>query len=99
MKETINYGSQLVMKVAYVTPDMNDLTMGIPEAILNVMNADFDGDVLNILSIKITSIAQEYYRKLNPVNNIFISRNDGKYNLDTSIYKDQAIILYSFLNI
>ena len=58
-----------------------------------------DGDVLNIISLKITSIADEYYRKLNPVNNIFISRNDGKYNSDAAIFKDQAIGLYAFTNI
>lgn len=58
-----------------------------------------DGDVLNIIALKITSLADEYYRKLNPVNNIFISRNDGKYNADATLFKDQAISLYAFANI
>ena len=58
-----------------------------------------DGDVLNIISLKIDSIKDEYYEKLNPMNNIFISRNDGKYNMDASLLKDQAIGLYCFANI
>ena len=58
-----------------------------------------DGDVLNINSLKIDSVKDEYYEKLNPMNNIFISRNDGKYNMDASLLKDQAIGLYCFANI
>ena len=56
-------------------------------------------DVLNIISLKITSLAEEYYRKLNPRNNLFIDRNDGLYNLDAGLFKDQIIGLYSFCNI
>lgn len=96
---TINYGSQLVVKVVKVKPDIKDFTMSLPESILRLLNADFDGDVLNIICLKITSIAQEYYRKLNPMRNIFISRNDGYYNSDASLFKDQAIELYTFMNI
>ena len=36
----INYGSMLTMKVAKVSPDINDHTMGLPEAILKILNAD-----------------------------------------------------------
>ena len=96
---TINYGSQLVMKVVRISPDINDHTLVLPECILTLLNADFDGDVLNIISLKIDSVKEEYYEKLNPMNNIFISRNDGKYNMDASLLKDQAIGLYCFANI
>ena len=44
-------------------------------------------------------MAEEYYRKLDPMRNIFISRNDGYYNAEATLFKDQAIELYSFLNI
>lgn len=56
-------------------------------------------DVLNIIALKITSMANEYYEGLNALRNIFISRNDGLYNADAGIFKDQAIELYGFLNI
>ena len=96
---TINYGSQIVVKVVHVKPDMKDFTMSLPESILRLLNADFDGDVLNIISIKITAMAKEYYKKLDPMRNIFISRNDGFYNAEAGIFKDQAIELYTMLNI
>ena len=96
---TINYGSQLVVKVVRVKPDIKDFTMSLPESILRLLNADFDGDVLNIIALKITSIRDEYFLKLDPMRNIFISRNDGYYNADAGLFKDQAIELYSFLNI
>ena len=38
---TINYGSQLVMKVVRVKPDITDHTMSLPESILKLLNADF----------------------------------------------------------
>lgn len=37
---TINYGSQLAMKVAHVNPDMTDHCMVLPECILILLNAD-----------------------------------------------------------
>ena len=89
----------LVMKVVYVYPDMNDNTMALPELILPLLNADFEGDVLNIHSLKIDDIKNEYYEKLNPMYNVFISRNDGKYNMATTLCKDMSIGLYTFANI
>ena len=44
-------------------------------------------------------MAKEYFWKLDPMRNIFISRNDGYYNADAGLFKDQAIELYSFRNI
>ena len=37
---TINYGSQLVMKVVRISPDINDHTLVLPECILTLLNAD-----------------------------------------------------------
>ena len=63
------------------------------------MKITVDGDVLNIIALKIDSIREEYYNRLNPMRNIFISRNDGKYNDDAGLFKDQAIELFTFCNI
>jgi len=41
---TINYGSQLCMRIARVSSDISDHTMALPENILKVLNADFDGE-------------------------------------------------------
>lgn len=96
---TIDYGSMLVMKVVHVSPDIRDHTMALPESILKVMNADFDGDTLNEFSQKLDAVVGEYQKKLDPVRNLFVSRNDGKYNRKTGLYKDQTVELYAFLNI
>ena len=87
------------MRVVYITPDINDHTMSLPLSILALLNADFDGDVLNIISLKVTSMSKTYYRKLNPRSNIFIDRNDGSYNSEAGLFKDQILGLYSFCNI
>ena len=96
---TIDYGSMLVMKVVYVSPDIKEHTMSLPESILRVMNADFDGDTLNEFSQKLDAVVAEYQKKLDPVRNLFVSRNDGKYNRKTGLFKDQSVELYAFLNI
>ena len=96
---SINYGSILCMRVVHVTPDINDHTMSLPLFVLASLNADFDGDVLNIISLKITSMANEFYKKMNPRNNLFIDRNDGSYNSAAGIFKDQILGLYAFANI
>jgi hypothetical protein len=51
---TINYGSMLAMKVVAITNEYKDnFTMSLPIQILRVLNADFDGDILNIISLKV----------------------------------------------
>ena len=59
----------------------------------------FDGDVLNIISLKTKKLAKEYDRTFNPRKNMFISRNDGLFNDDFNLFKDQMIGLYEFNNI
>lgn len=96
---TINYLSQIMVRVVRVKPDISDFTMSLPLSILKHLNADFDGDVLNIISVKLEDVNKEYYNRLNPMKNMFISRNDGKFNADAGLFKDQAIELFTFLNI
>jgi DNA-directed RNA polymerase beta' subunit len=103
---SINYGSLLVMKVKDVKCEnidgldgMDDFTMSLPLQILPVTNADFDGDELNIISLKTTELADTYYKASNPVDNMYISSNDGLFNSDFNLYKDQIIGLYQFNNI
>lgn len=96
---TINYGSQMAMRIAYVNPSMTDFCMALPELVLQAFNADFDGDVMNIMSLKPEDIKSEYYEQLNPLNILFISKNDGKYNMEASLFKEESIGLYCFVNI
>jgi DNA-directed RNA polymerase beta' subunit len=96
---TINYGSVLCMKVIDIKrAHEEDYTMSIPIQVLTVLNADFDGDVLNIVSLK-TKELKKAFRAFNPRLNMFISRNDGLFNNEFNLLKDQLIGLYEFNNI
>jgi DNA-directed RNA polymerase beta' subunit len=97
---TINYGSMLLMKIVDIKKDYHDdYTMSLPIQILSVLNADFDGDILNIISLKTKKIAKEYDNTFNPRKNMYVSRNDGLFNDDFNLLKDQMIGLYEFNNI
>jgi len=97
---TINYGSILFMKVVDIKTDYkNDFTMSLPIQILPVLNADFDGDTLNIISLKTKELKKAYDKAFNPRKNLPISRNDGLFNDEFNLLKDQLIGLYEFNNI
>ncbi|WP_216369601.1 hypothetical protein, partial [Brevibacillus sp. MCWH] len=97
---TINYGSLLLMKVVEVKKEYkDDYTMSLPIQILRVLNADFDGYVLNIISLKSKKFIKAFDKNFNPRKNMFISRNDGLFNDDFNLFKDQIIGLYEFNNI
>lgn len=96
----INFGSLLCVKIKSVKNESrHDYTMSMPLQILPVMNADFDGDVLNVISLKSRDIAKAFNKTFNPRNSLFVSRNDGKFNKDMCLFKDQLIGLYEFNNI
>jgi hypothetical protein len=97
---TINYGSMLLMKIVDIPREYKDnYTMSLPIQILRVLNADFDGDILNIISLKTKKLSKSYDRTFNPRKNMYVSRNDGMFNDDFNLLKDQMIGLYEFNNI
>ena len=59
----------------------------------------FDGDILNIISLKTKEASEAFDKAFNPRKNMFISRNDGLFNNDFNLLKDQLIGLYEFNNI
>lgn len=59
----------------------------------------FDGDILNIVSLKTKKLEEAYDKIFNPKFNMYISRNDGCFNNDFNLFKDQLIGLYEFNNI
>lgn len=95
---TIDYGSIILMRIVEVTPDMEDFTMSIPISILSGLNADFDGDILNIFVIHSKKMVKEL-QKFNPRKAMVISRNDGLFDSNMGLLKDQIIGLYQFNNI
>lgn len=59
----------------------------------------FDGDILNVVSLKSDDLAKAFNRTFNPKFNLFISRNNGLFNNEMNLFKDQLIGLYEFNNI
>lgn len=97
---TINYGSILCVKIKSIKKEFSeDFTMSLPLQILIILNADFDGDILNIISLKTKYLQKSYDKIFNPRKNLYISRNDGLFNNDLNLFKDQLIGLYEFNNI
>lgn len=95
----INYGSMMAMRIIKVYPDITDNCMRLPIAILKKPNADFDGDIMSIEIHKLTDIGEEIYKKMNPRDNFQISRNDGMFDPDSCLARDQIVGVYGFLNI
>jgi len=95
----INYGSFLMMRVANVKPDIKNKTLTIPSNTLKALNADFDGDVLNIFRVIGEYFNKEMSKCLNPRYNLYISRVDGKINPECVPFKDESSAFYQFNNI
>lgn len=96
---TIAYGSIIMVKIKRIKPQFTkDYTMSIPIFILTKLNADFDGDILNIFTLKL-EVMNEMFKSLNPRKNMFISRNDGLFDNKCNLLKDQIIGLREFSNI
>ena len=92
---SISYGSILSMNVADIKSDYSDLTMSIPINVLQFLAGDFDGDVLNIISIKDAKMAESYDKVFNPAY-MMIDKNNGTFNRAARLIKDQAIGLHAF---
>ncbi len=58
----------------------------------------FDGDILNIISLKTEKMIKDFENN-DPTNSMYISNNDGLFNPDFNLIKDQIISLYQFNNI
>lgn len=74
----------------------SDYTMSIPLQILPLLAADFDGDVLNILYIINKEFLERANAVFNPRNNLHVSKNDGKFDNNTSHQRDTIINLCTF---
>ena len=62
------------------------------------MNADFDGDTLNIILIINNDLKAAASEVFNPRNAMFISRNDGSMERFYNIQDDAMILVNTFLS-
>ena len=88
-----------MMKVAKVKRDIKDKTLTIPSNVLSLLNADFDGDVLNVFRIIGEYFNKEFSKCLNPRYNLYISRINGKINMECVPFKDETSAFYQFNNL
>ena len=95
---TLNYYSMLLMGIRTIKMDKYDFTLSVPLSILPGLNADFDGDILNIIALMNEEIIH-MFRKFDPVSRMIISRDNGGLNPYFAITKSQLIDLYRFATI
>ena len=95
----INYGSFDFVRIVGVKKDINDKTLTIPISIITPMNADFDGDLLNVFRIIGSDLQKRFEKNSNPRYNLFVSRLDGKANKEVAPSKDILVAFWGFNNL
>lgn len=83
------------MKVRRVKRSSSDYCLSVPLSILPGLNADFDGDILNIIAIIDPGI-KYMFRKFDPIRRMIVARDTGLLNEYFSVTKSQKIDLYHF---
>ena len=86
------------MKIRNVKKDDTDFTLSVPLAILPGLNADFGGEVLNMLGMMNEEFVR-MFRKFDPIKRMIISRDTGLINNYFTIEKSQLIDLYHFATV
>ena len=97
---SINFGSLMLFYLDEVEAGYTEsFVLRIPITVLRKFNADFDGDRLNIQSIKIRAHQKEIEDFLEPRRAMQISRLNGRFDRDMFLIKDQTIGLHLFNSI
>jgi DNA-directed RNA polymerase beta' subunit len=94
---TISYGSILCLRIVEVKNDYDDLTTSLNNTILAPLSGDYDGDVLNIISIKDEETKEIMKQVFDPVRMI-IDSNTLNFNDALNVERDQVLGLYSLNN-
>jgi len=93
---SINYGSILALRIAGIKHDFADLTMSLHNSILTPLAGDFDGDVLNLYSLKDNETKELYKQIFSPISLLIDSKN-GNFNDELNLERDQILGLNSLL--
>ena len=87
---TINFGSILYLTVCDVKKDIDDFTMSINNIYTEPLAADYDGDVLNIISVK-DARAKAKFKEIFSPKSMLVSAKNGHFNDSLSLKKDQLL--------
>jgi hypothetical protein len=93
---TLEYGSMIQMHVIGIC---YNFTMGVPLDILPSLQADFDGDVLNVKLIINDKFYQTALLVYNPRRAMIINRNDGLLYVNYLPTKNTLVNLNNFINL
>lgn len=83
------------MDIKSVKPTDQNYALAVPLNILKGLNADFDGDVINIIGLETKEI-RYIFRKFNPIEFMLIDRDTGMLNDYFTLDKGQNIDLTYF---
>lgn len=87
---TIGYGSILYLRIVDVKHDYDDVCMSVNNLILTSLAGDYDGDVLNLISIKDKATREIFKNVFSPIHMI-IDANSGNFNNALNIERDQVL--------
>lgn len=93
---SISFGSILYIKVAGIKHNFDDMTMSVHNSILSLLNGDYDGDVLNIVSLKDTEMKEIFKEVFSPIN-LLIDPNTGDFNILLNLERDQVLGMNNLL--
>jgi len=93
---TIAYGSILYLRVADIKNDYNDVTMSVNNLILSCLGGDYDGDVLNLISIKDKDTRELFKKVFSPIH-LIIDPNNGRFNNNLNLERDQVLGINNLL--
>ena len=96
---SINYGSFITCRVVKVHAELSNKTLCISSHSIIPMNADFDGDILNVFRVISKDFAKRFDKNMNPRYNLNISRMTGKCNPETMPIKDEIVAFWAFCNL
>lgn len=92
---TLNYYSVLRMRIKYITESANNYTLKVNLSILPGLNADFDGDILNIIAL-VDRAFKEMAKNYDPTERMVLDRDTGATNKLIAPTKDLMNNCYVF---
>lgn len=95
---TLNYQSMILVKIRKIKRSSSEYCLTVPITSLSGMNADFDGDILNIIGL-IDPALVYMFRKFDPTSRMTIDRSTGLLNKNIALDKNQKIDYYYFCTV
>ena len=94
---TIAVGSILYVKIKEIKHDFADSTMSVSNLVLSLLGGDYDGDVLNLISVKDKTTRQLLKSVFSPIN-LIIDPSNGDFNNSLNLERDEVLGLNALLS-